>query len=135
MQTAIPASKFTSTFPFHKLANRQRNRGFAVNQIETSAPPCLPLWGRWPSEARTERVYQTAIPSQSPSVTAPPKGEPRGCTCILEREMEPIRTDRKHPLPLPMGEVAERSEDGEGILGCNTLSVTFGDSSPKDANQ
>ena len=35
------------------------------------------------------------------------------------------------PLPLPMGEVAERSEDGEGIPGCNTLSVTFGDSSPK----
>ena len=34
------------------------------------------------------------------------------------------------PLPLPMGEVAERNEDGEGILGCNTLSVTFGDSSP-----
>ena len=30
-----------------------------------------------------------------------------------------------------MGEVAERSEDGEGIPGCNTLSVTFGDSSPK----
>ena len=35
------------------------------------------------------------------------------------------------PLPLPLGEVAERSEDGEGILGCNTLSVTCGDSSPK----
>ena len=35
-----------------------------------------------------------------------------------------------HPLPLPMGEVAERSEDGEGKTGCNTLSVTFGDSSP-----
>ena len=30
-----------------------------------------------------------------------------------------------------MGEVAERSEDREGILGCNTLSVTFGDSSPR----
>ena len=30
-----------------------------------------------------------------------------------------------------MGEVAERSEDGEGILGCKTLSVTCGDSSPK----
>ena len=29
-----------------------------------------------------------------------------------------------------MGEVAERSEDGEGKLGCNTLSVTCGDSSP-----
>jgi len=30
-----------------------------------------------------------------------------------------------------MGEVAERSEDGEGILGCNTLSVACGDSSPR----
>ena len=29
-----------------------------------------------------------------------------------------------------MGEVAERSEGGEGIPECNTLSVTFGDSSP-----
>ena len=37
----------------------------------------------------------------------------------------------KHPLPLPLGEVDERSEDGEGKQGCNTLSVTFGDSSPK----
>ena len=36
-----------------------------------------------------------------------------------------------HPLPLPLGEVAERSEDGEGKTGCNTLSVTCGDSSPK----
>ena len=30
-----------------------------------------------------------------------------------------------------MGEVAERSEDGEGIPCCNTLSVTYGDSSPR----
>ena len=37
-----------------------------------------------------------------------------------------------HPLPLPLGEVAERCEDGEGKPGCNTLSVTFGDSSPKE---
>ena len=36
-----------------------------------------------------------------------------------------------HPLPPPLGEVDERSEDGEGIPGCNTLSVTFGDSSPR----
>ena len=36
----------------------------------------------------------------------------------------------KPPLPLPLGEVAERSEDGEGNLGRNALSVTFGDSSP-----
>ena len=33
-------------------------------------------------------------------------------------------------MPLPLGEVAERSEDGEGEPGCNALSVTFGDSSP-----
>ena len=37
----------------------------------------------------------------------------------------------KRPLPLPLGEVDERSEDGEGKLGFNALSVTFGDSSPK----
>ena len=30
-----------------------------------------------------------------------------------------------HPLPLPLGEVAERSEDGEGIPVCNTLSYYF----------
>ena len=30
-----------------------------------------------------------------------------------------------------MGEVSERSEDGEGIPGCKALSVTFGDSSPR----
>ena len=34
------------------------------------------------------------------------------------------------PLPLPMGEVAERSEDGEGKQGPQALSVTCGDSSP-----
>ena len=37
----------------------------------------------------------------------------------------------KPPLPLPLGEVDERSEDGEGKLGCNALSVAYGDSSPK----
>ena len=35
------------------------------------------------------------------------------------------------PLPLSLGEVAERSEDGEGKQGCKALSVTCGDSSPK----
>ena len=39
------------------------------------------------------------------------------------------------PLPLPMGEVSERSEDGEGKQGCKALSVTFGDSSPKGGSQ
>ena len=42
--------------------------------------PCLSLWERWPSEARTERGDQGAIPSQSPAVTALPEGEPRDCT-------------------------------------------------------
>ena len=37
----------------------------------------------------------------------------------------------KHPLPLPLGEVDERSEDGEGKPGRNALSVAYGDSSPK----
>ena len=36
-----------------------------------------------------------------------------------------------HLLPLPLGEVAERSEDGEGKPGRKALSVTFGDSSPR----
>ena len=36
-----------------------------------------------------------------------------------------------HLLPLPMGEVVESSEDGEGIQGCKALSVTCGDSSPR----
>ena len=34
-------------------------------------------------------------------------------------------------LPLPVGEVSERSKDGEGNKAPGTLSVTFGDSSPK----
>ena len=38
----------------------------------------------------------------------------------------------EYPLPLPLEEAAEHSEDGEGIeKGCKTLSVTCGDSSPK----
>ena len=38
-----------------------------------------------------------ATPSQSPSVTALPRGEPRGCTNrMFAREMERIRTDTLH---------------------------------------
>ena len=46
-----------------------------------------------------------------------------------------MRNGAGNSLPLPVGEVSERSEDGEGKPECNTLSVTFGDSSPRDANQ
>ena len=45
--------------------------------------PCLSLWERWLSEAKTERGNKVAIPSQSPSVTALPEGEPRGRTDTL----------------------------------------------------
>ena len=38
------------------------------------------------------------------------------------------RKIKMHPLPLPLGEVAEQGEDGEGF---QTLSVTCGDSSPR----
>ena len=59
-----------------------------------NCPPCLSLWERRPSEARTERGKQGAAPSQSPSVTALPKGEPGGCAPV--REMEHIFTDTLH---------------------------------------
>ena len=48
-------------------------RGEGTPPYGTTPYPCLSLWERWPSAARTERV-----------------------------------------LPLPLGEGAERSEDGEG---------------------
>ena len=67
----------------------------------TNCTSCLSLWERWLSEAKTERVNKGAKPSQSPSVTALPEGEPRGCTSshsMLTREMERICTDTLHSL-------------------------------------
>ena len=62
-----------------------------------SCTPCLSLWERWLSEAKTERAHMDATPSQSPSVTALPRGEPMGCTNrMFAREMERIRTDTLH---------------------------------------
>ena len=75
---------------------------------------------------------EAASPSQPPTVTALPEGEPRAYA--------PPDAPCERPLPLPLGEVAERSEDGEGkqchsILllkrGRESLSVTYGDSSPR----
>ena len=40
--------------------------------------PCLSLWERRTSKARTERENRDAMPSQSPAATALPKGEPGG---------------------------------------------------------
>ena len=47
-----------------------------------------------------------------------------------ESRMVVNRLPSRHPLPLPVGEVAECSEDGEGNRQ-QTLSVACGDSSPK----
>ena len=70
---------------------------FSVESKETVSAPCLSLWERCLSEARTERG---ARPSQSPAVTALPKGEPRGCTPPPSniRKMERICTDTLHSL-------------------------------------
>ena len=54
-------------------------------------------------------------------------GERRGALDSQQMQWD----NELHLLPLPLGEVDERSEDGEGIPGRNALSVTFGDSSPK----
>ena len=75
--------------------------------------PCLSLWERWTSAARTERGNRGAMPSQSPSVTALPKGEPRGvyhgtkngahlpCLSLWERWPSASRTDRENRGAMP----------------------------------
>ena len=60
---------------------------------------CLSLWERWPSAARTERALSVTYGDSSPRGRAK-KGEPR--------------RESQEGLPLPLGEVAECSEDGEG---------------------
>ena len=68
--------------------------------VYRASTPCLSLWERWPSEARTERGSKGARPSPSPAVTALPKGEPRVCTPPPSniRKMERICTDTLHSL-------------------------------------
>ena len=61
--------------------------------------PCLPLWGRWPSAARTERVI-TERACKAPSVACG-DSSPGG------------RAKWEGLLPLPLGEVSEQSADGE----------------------
>ena len=73
---------------------------------------CLPLWGRWPSEAKAGEG--TCRPSQSPAATALPKGEPRA-----------LRT----PKPSPCGEGAPAGgERGGGlyILSCRAFAPSKG---------
>ena len=49
--------------------------------VYRASTPCLSLWERWLSEAKTERGNGCGKPAQSPSVTALPEGEPRGWIC------------------------------------------------------
>ena len=63
------------------------------------AASCLSLWERWLSEAKTERVDKAC---KALSVTF-------GGSSPGGRAKYPL-------LPLPLGEVDERSEDGEGKL-------------------
>ena len=53
-----------------------------------------------------EGAAHIRVPSQSPAVTAPPKGEP---------SLISTSTRNRRFLPLPTGEVAARSADGEGV--------------------
>ena len=68
--------------------------------------PCLSLWERWLSEAKAERAHKVEKPSPSPAVTAPPKGEPRGClrslfsTVYLRRGRRPSTGICPSPLQL-----------------------------------
>ena len=57
-------------------------------------PPCLFLRERRLSEAKTERGSLGKKPSQSPSVTALPEGEPRGVPCFIF-----LRSPGGFPLP------------------------------------
>ena len=52
---------------------------------EWNSTPCLSQWERCLSAAKTERGNGGVTPSQSPSVTALPEGEPRGCTDSKQR--------------------------------------------------
>ena len=61
-----------------KGALARKNGAHPCRLAYRAGTPCLSLWERWPSAARTERGNRAAMPSQSPSVTALPKGEPRG---------------------------------------------------------
>ena len=82
-----------------------------INRVHSAFPrPLRPRFARPPK------------PSQSPPVTALPKGEPRReSQGGRAKEGEPRRESQegraKGILPLPLGEVAERSEDGEGKDG------------------
>ena len=81
-----------------------------------------PFRERWHGEAVTERVDFRDKPSQSPTATALPKGEPlakrAGLVLIRQRQEEAsvkLQTFRLCQSLSLSGEVARRSRDGEGF--------------------
>ena len=81
-----------------KGALARKNGAHPCRLAYRAGTPCLSPWERWPSAARTERGNRAAIPSQSPSVTALPKGEPRGCTRIWAQKRSVSVTDTLRSL-------------------------------------
>ena len=77
---------------------REKNGAHPCRLAYRAGTPCLSLGERWPSAARTERGNRASIPSQSPSVTALPKGEPRGCTRIWAQKRSVSVTDTLRSL-------------------------------------
>ena len=77
---------------------REKNGAHPCRLAYRAGTPCLSLGERWPSAARTERGNRASIPSQSPSVTALPKGEPRGCTRIWAQNRSVSVTDTLRSL-------------------------------------
>ena len=101
--------------PRESLASPLGRGGRAQRLLVNRVRPCLSLWERWPS----------AAPFGEPRASlASPFG--RGgrvqfwcvarapCLSLWERWPSAVLVCRARPLPLPLGEVAERSEDGEG---------------------
>ncbi len=77
---------------------REKNGAHPCRLAYRAGTPCLSLGERWPSAARTERGNRASLPSQSPSVTALPKGEPRGCTRIWAQKRSVSVTDTLRSL-------------------------------------
>ena len=106
-----------------KVTRRRQKRAESQRAGQSPAPthllmyrvsvPCLSLWERWPSAARTERANndhlvllfkKAARPSQSPAVTALPKGEPRICAPLyrrIPRRREAVRPCNRLPTEWP----------------------------------
>ena len=76
-----------------------------------------------PAPSGWVRSPQAASPSQSPTVTALPKGEPLAVHANFI----------SLPRPLPLGEVARRSRDGEGE-DTNRRTLTRFSSAPRAAS-